>query len=413
VSTPLLMPSDPLPVAARCSARHALWPWYSAEALNSYAATLLTSGCYWFAARVIHASPAQGLWLSAAWGAAYVFISLLAGKLTERWGPRTMIVRMICGTIVTTAGGLLVLGWPSIWALLLIMLLFNFTSSQLWPALESAITRSPGRLPLSSRIALYNLTWSATAFLGFLTVGTLANLWWGWVFVLPALASSCSVFIILRWAIPAALIGAQQVGDSAAADDPTAAAVQRARTLLHMAWIGNALAYVAINVLIPVIPTLTKVAGFGSLAAGAAIASLWPLSRTAGFGIAWYWKGWHFKVRWLLAAQATLTVCFALLLLRPNPLTLVCTQIVFGLATAFVYASSLYYAMHVSDGAGGHAGMHEALIGVGIAIGPAIGALAGTGSDSTTRIGGSVSLVLALGIGAMALLAVRRPQRNP
>ena len=96
---------------------------------------------------------------------------------------------------------------------------------------------------------------------------------------------------------------------------------------------------------------------------------------------------------------------------------LILMQIVFGLATATVYSSSLYYAMHVSEGHGGHAGIHEALIGLGICIGPAVSALASgqtVGHEALVRIAIAVSIVMAAGIITMLLVSRKlKPAKIP
>ena len=414
--SPTTLQASPAPACSSTppSDWRVLWPWYFAEGVNSYAATLLTAGCYWFATREMHASPAQGLWLSAAWGAAYIFIALLAGKMTDLWGPRRMIVRMIIGATLTAAAGLSALHAPSLWKLVLVMLAYNVTSSQIWPALEAAITRSPARMALPARVSIYNLVWSGLGFLAFLTTGSLADFSWRTIFLVPAMASAVGLIVILTNAIPESMIATHEVHAETQQDRAErSVSARRAQTLLLMAWIGNALAYTGINVLIPLMPTLAAKAGVTALAAGTAIGSIWSLARFAGFALAWYWSGWHYKVRWLLAAQVALAACFFLMVALPHPGILVAGQILFGLAAAFIYASSLYYAMHVSSGAGGHAGIHEALIGLGIAVGPTLGALAGTGAQSTGRIAWSVSALLIGGALVMGAVAWRRPKAEP
>jgi MFS family permease len=198
---------------------------------------------------------------------------------------------------------------------------------------------------------------------------------------------------------------------------------KRATTLLHMAWIGNALAYVGINVLTPVQTKLADDAnvghlaaniGMGSLALAGFVTSVWGLTRAAGFLLAGKWTGWHYKARWLVGAQLALAASFLLMLLIPNIWLLIATQILFGLSTALIYSSSLYYAMHTSEGSGGHAGLHEALIGLGIFVGPAVGALAGGDARDTaalTRIAWSVTTVLLLGALAMWIMGAGKDRK--
>ena len=128
---------DPLPA----SNRH-LTPWYAIECLNSYAATLFTTGAYDYADAQLHVTPATRLWLSAAWGFAYIFISLQSGRLSERFGPRRVVGTMVLLCVLTSLVPLFTLKIPNVWLLLLLMLPFNLTSSTIWPAIEAAITRT-------------------------------------------------------------------------------------------------------------------------------------------------------------------------------------------------------------------------------------------------------------------------------
>ena len=68
-------------------------------------------------------------------------------------------------------------------------------------------------------------------------------------------------------------------------------------------------------------------------------------------------------------------VSFAALLLVPDLVVIVTAQLVFGFAVGLIYYSSLFYSMDVGDTKGEHGGFHEALIGIGLFGGPAVGAL--------------------------------------
>jgi MFS family permease len=412
VTPPAALASETAAPAAPLSDRRVLLPWYAIEFLNSYTGALFCAGCYDYADKQLHKSPSVCLWLSAAWGLSYMFISLAGGRLAERFGPRRIVGLTLAGAILASALGLLAIGFPFIWVLLAVMLPFNMSNSMVWPALESAITRTPARMPLSTRMSMYNLSWSGAGFVAFFTCGAIESVSWSLVFIIPALCCVASSAIFRFWAIPARMIRKDHVPEESVheqdIDDP--ARRRKAETLLKMAWIGNALAYVAINVFIPIKMRLADESGISNLAVAGYITAIWAFARFAGFGLAWKWAGWHYKIRWLLGAQIALAASFCLSLLIHHPIMLAASQIVFGLSTALVYSGSLYYAMHVSSGEGGHAGIHEALIGLGIAIGPAVGALAGGNHldvHALHAIAWGVTAVMAVGIVVMAIVALR------
>jgi MFS family permease len=408
-SNPLPALDAPAPAASLSDIR-TLGPWYAVEFLNSFACTLLCTGCYDFADKQLHVTASVELWLSAFWGLSYVPIALLAGRLSERWGPRRSVVSMSFGCVLTSLAGLAVIAFPSVWLLLLVMLPYNFTSTTIWPAVESALTRTRGKMRLSARMALYNISWGSAGFVALFVRGALEHWSWSTIFVVPAVASLLGWLLLAVLGVPASMIGREHVADSADAGADSPELQRRARTLLHMAWIGNALAYVAINVLIPLLAKLAELAHNGDLIGGGMITSIWSFTRFAGFGLVWIWAGWHYKARWLLTAQGVLAVTFCMMLTIHQAGALMALQVVFGLATALIYSSALYYAMHVSSGHGGHAGMHEALIGMGIAVGPTIGAVAGTGEMGVAamqRIAVGVTGLLLAGTLVMAWMARR------
>jgi MFS family permease len=65
---------------------------------------------------------------------------------------------------------------------------------------------------------------------------------------------------------------------------------------------------------------------------------------------------------------------FAGIILARNMPTLMIAQMCFGLSVGLIYYSSLYYSLNASSERGAHGGLHEAMIGAGLLIGPACGA---------------------------------------
>jgi len=78
-------------------------------------------------------------------------------------------------------------------------------------------------------------------------------------------------------------------------------------------------------------------------------------------------------------------------------------------AIGLIYYSSLFYAMDASDTKGEHGGIHEAAIGMGNCLGPAIGASALWLAPGTAGAGAwAVSGLLTLGFGGLFWMR-RRP----
>jgi predicted MFS family arabinose efflux permease len=103
-----------------------------------------------------------------------------------------------------------------------------------------------------------------------------------------------------------------------------------------------------------------------------------------------------------VTAFATLIVSFAVILIVPNLAVLLLAQIFFGAAIGLIYYSSLFYSMDASEAKGEHGGIHEAAIGVGNFIGPAVGAASLQWMPQYANSGAiAVSALLLLGLGAL------------
>ena len=136
--------------------------------------------------------------------------------------------------------------------------------------------------------------------------------------------------------------------------------------------------------------------------------SIWLSARLATFTVLWQWTGWHYRFRWLLGAFVGLTASFSLLLLSHNFAVLVAAQAVFGVSIGLIYYSSLFYSMDVGQTKGEHGGLHEAMIGAGNCLGPAVGALGLYLAPGTPNAGAyAVTALLACGLAGLVALRLR------
>ena len=109
----------------------------------------------------------------------------------------------------------------------------------------------------------------------------------------------------------------------------------------------------------------------------------------------------------LLRESHRVAAFFGFLTASSLPL-LIISEVCFGASIGLIYYSSLYYSMNVSKGRSTNAGIHEAVIGVGLFMGPAIGALALYLSPAAASIGAwSVGGLLCTGFIGLFLIKKR------
>ncbi len=249
-------------------------------------------------------------------------------------------------------------------------------------------------------MGIYNITWAAANALAYFIGGTLiVKFGYQSMFYLP-LVFVLGQFVMVLWlekihgtvAIePSSPLPPEATGHSPA----------RKKSFQRMAWLANPFAYIAINTLLAVIPGLAAKFQMSPMLAGF-VCSLWCFARLGMFVLLWRWPGWHYRFRWLVTAFSVLVLSFAAILIVPSFAVLVAAQIFFGVAIGLIYYSSLFYSMDASDTKSEHGGIHEAAIGAGNCVGPAVGAVSLQFLPQFQNSGAiAVSILLLCGLGGL------------
>ena len=122
------------------------------------------------------------------------------------------------------------------------------------------------------------------------------------------------------------------------------------------------------------------------------------------------WTGWHYHPGWSHGAMWAAPLALAAIFFSANLLIVVPALIVFGAAIGLSYAGSLYYTIDYGKAAvGEHGGLHEAIIGIGVTLGPLVGAGVSvlTGQNETATHAVIVGLVMGINLLTEAFHTVR------
>jgi len=355
----------------------------------------------------------SNLMLAALNGAIYALVVWWAGKFAQRLGYFTalklgfviMFGSMLAGVWVHSAAGHIL-----VMALTVIGMCFT------WPTLEALASEGETSSGLQHAIGIYNIVWAGTAAIANFAGGAmLQKLGLKSLFYVPAAIQLIQLGLVywveakVRQPLPAisglptTAEADRERGDRTARAVPLLHLPPRARNFLRMAWLANPFAYIAINTLIAVIPGVARRLELSTMVAGFCC-SVWCFARLGAFMALWFWDGWHYRFRWLLAGFLALGLTFAIIVMAPDIAMLVLAQIVFGGAVGLIYYSSLFYSMNLSETKGEHGGIHEAAIGVGNFVGPAVGAVALYLAPHQPNGGVlAVSVLLLSGLGALLL----------
>ncbi|HKS37765.1 MAG TPA: MFS transporter [Verrucomicrobiae bacterium] len=382
------------------------------ETLNAIGTTCYFYYIFFFAREKFDFGRLENLLLGAGLGLTYAFSAAVGGGIAQRAGYyRALKLGTLIMAVVLAVGGFL----DSLLMHFGVMAVCTFGMGMTWPALQALISEGERRPRMQRMIGIYNLIWSLAGALAYMSGGAMLEAWGlRSMFFVPAAILSVQ-FLFLLWleskesVVPIAVVRVAASGAASIPQDPLAAhSPVKPETFLKMAWWANPFAYLTINTVIAVSPSIADALSLSKREAGFA-GSVWMFARTAAFVLFWLWPGWHYRFRWLVNSYLGMIASFVAILLSPNLAMLITAQVAFGLCIGLIYYSSLYYSMDVGETKGEHGGFHEAAIGAGSCAGPAVGAAAlyfNPGNPHSSAF--AASALLLVGLGGLIWMRLRR-----
>ena len=342
--------------------------------LNNYATSFYLNYLFFFMREEFAFGNRENLFLAAVNGLVYSFMAWLGGKFAQRQGYFKALLSGLVVMGLSLAGGPFV---HTVSAHFIIMTAWTVGTCFTWPALEALVSENQSRASLSRTIGMYNVVWSSSAAASYFTGGVLISALGKQSLFWVAVAISLAQVLLTLW-LRRHYNAVSRGGHRRSEPEPIAEGISEvqptvAKTFLQMAWLANPFAYIAMNTVLPLVPDMAADLNLSKSQAGF-VASVWMFARLFSFVLFWLWTGWHYRFSWLTGAFGVMIASFAALLLVPNLAVIVLAQLAFGLAVGLIYYSSLFYSMDVGDTKAEHGGFHEALIGMGIFAGPAVGA---------------------------------------
>ena len=387
---------------------------YGIEGLNSFATVLYFNYLYFFMRAQYDFNDRQNLALAALLGLIYAITAWQAGKVAHRLGYFTTLK---LGFGVMLAGLLVGAQLSGAARHILAACVVTAGMCATWPTLEALVSESEAPADIPRAVGIYNIVWAVAYAIAFFVGGKIIESFgFKAMFYFPALLLVIQLaltFWMQRRAAGIPFTTPDPAAASALPPDPSQPTPARAQAFLRMAWLSNPFAYIAINTLVAMLPGVAAKLQLDTGLAGV-ICSLWCFARLAAFIVLWRWAGWHYRFRWLVTSFVLLVLSFIAILAVPNLLVVLLAQLFFGGATGLIYYSSLYYSMETSGAKSEHGGIHEAAIGLGNCLGPAVGACSlqfAARSAASAALG--VAALLSIGLAGLIWIQLsRRAQRN-
>ena len=352
------------------------WVFYLLEGLNAFGCSYYFNYLFFYLRDTFGFGNKENLAICAFHGLIYAIGSWQGGKFVAKIGQIRALKIGFTGMAVFLAAGV----YLSSYLPFIFLILIGWTISMclIWPSIESLVSDNEPAEKVPSMVGIYNVVWAAGSAISYFIGGAiyehLGRLSLFWFPPIIHIGQLLILGIALRKIINTENHSQNPKEQSPSETNEKPMDKSTAEKFLRMAWIANPFAYVAMNTILAVIPELAKTHGLNPTQTGL-FCSIWFFARFAAFIVLWRWTGWHYKFGWLITAYLMLIGGFITILIVPQLWIICLAQIAFGWAVGLFYYSSLYYAMDIGEAGAEHGGLHEAAIGIGILVGPAIGSI--------------------------------------
>ena len=327
-------------------------------AIGSFANGAIGHGIFFVLTEQHGFSDRLNLFFALAMYVPYVPAALFAGKVSRVFGERGVLTAAVL--VMTVCAGFLV--WDSsVISCWVVAPLYTMCAGFQWPIVESYLTAGRHGSKMRQTIGIWNITWATTICFGLWAVGLLLARS-GVLFGLIAISHGVS-FVIVRWWPGRVRVHDREVGEAHLGPE-YGALLKSCQSLLFMS-------YVLGYALTPLLPGVWKALEV-DLGRGALWSSAWLVARIVPFTVMYIFVNWHGKWRVPIVASCLLLGGFGLALSGLSGGMVVTGLVCFGLGHAMIYYAALYYRMAVGHAQVESGGTHEALIGLGYSVGPAV-----------------------------------------
>jgi len=343
---------------------------YPAAAMVALGSSIVTLAVIFYLPERFDATASQVGFLCAAWCLAYIVGCLVVRPLFARMPPRYCI--LLANLMMFACTAVLVRAPSLTWAFVAYGS-FGLSISLFWPPLMGWLSANiEGRI-LNGAIGRFNLCWSAGVIVGPMIAGRLSE-----QDPASALRVGSWLFLLNGALILGAILALSGLADDDAAHvkEQHAAPEEEHGTLLrYPAWLGLFVAFVAVGVLLTVVPlSASRELNITRTAVGAMFLAR-SLANSTTLGLLGRTSFWQFRGGQMFMGIVGFTVVIALLAVARSPLA-VCVLLMFtGVFCAQSYTNSLFHGISGSVRRSFRMAVHESLIGAGVVVGALIGGL--------------------------------------
>lgn len=345
-----------------------LGDYYLLEGVNSASSTLFFLAIFFWAHARLGFGADDNLLLGSVQGLVYIFASIIGGRLAERFGYD----RIFCASLLLAVLALpLLLLMPTAAMTFVVMGLYTVAISGTWPALEASIVKVAARYSAAQRVAIYNVVWSLAGTAGLFVSGALFLWNRNSVIFLPLFGHALQlVFIALRKRSAEITVPADLPATPTRSGH--SGPVGNAPRFVHVAWLGNMLSYMVVSGVSALAPSIGERLGLPPHLCIWLVCSMF-CARGLSFILFGMWEGWHYRWSMLIGSILLVPVGLSFVFFSQAIPVVIVVFVILGVLLGLIYSSSLYYSLDIGENKGENGGFHEAVLGIGLFLGPLVG----------------------------------------
>lgn len=236
--------------------------------------------------------------------------------------------------------------------------------SMFWPTYESHITINVDRSRATKNLQIFNIGWSSGAVLGCLLGGIIFSIHARGVFYFNLIISLIAIPMAIRY-IFGHHVG--RVSDNEFLpgqediDRNPITSSGKAKQFLVIGWMGSFVLWASIGIIIWLFPKFAIDRGISSAFIGV-LRAIPGFFQTITFLILGRYQRWQYSFSHLAVFEFMLILTFIILAVSSSLMWWTLGFAIMGIATGFIYSSSLFYSAQARTEKGEKTGFHEAVL---------------------------------------------------